>query len=88
MCDSSPMLWQVFALVLMAMSVSAAVLSSLYLKPYTLEAPKKVFLQHLHTQVSHVPVSLSIFKPHMQYSTSIGVGKFYPSMTLEIRTIA
>jgi len=50
------MSWQVFALALLAMSVSAAVFSSLYLNPYTLEAPKKVFLQHLHTQVSHVLV--------------------------------
>ena len=54
--DRPPVTWQVFALVCLAMSVSAAILASLYLAPYTLDAPKKVYLQHLHTQVRHVMV--------------------------------
>ena len=36
---------------LLQLSVAAALIATVSLKPYTVDAPKKILLQHLHVQV-------------------------------------
>ena len=51
---------QRFALALLQLSLAAALIATVTLKPYTVDAPKKILLQHLHVQVRSLQVSSDI----------------------------
>ena len=42
---------QKFAVALLQLSVAVALAMTIVLRPYTVDAPKKILLQHLHIQV-------------------------------------
>jgi len=59
---------QRFAVALLQLSVAAALIATVSLKPYTVDAPKKILLQHLHVQVR---ISVDV-RPRVRLRLTLG----------------